>query len=206
VSRVCLLNTARSESDKRPVAKRSIIDSRENRMLRVIFSAITLVVLTACSSVPDMKPIEPAHSIDLPRFMGDWYVIANIPTFIEKEAYNAVERYRLEPSGRIATTFTFNNGAFDGPPKKYEPTGFVRDRSNAVWAMQFVWPIKAQYLIAYVDETYSHTIVARDKRDHVWVMARTPHIEPAIRAQLIERVRSLGYNTAELRFVPQQAR
>lgn len=175
-------------------------------MLRALLLTIPLVILSACSNAPDMKPIEPVTKIELPRFMGDWYVIANIPTFIEKDAYNAVESYRLEPDGTIATTFTFNKGAFDGPAKKYEPTGFVRDTSNAVWGMQFVWPIKAQYLIAYVDDSYSHTIIARDKRDHVWVMARTPTLEPAVQSQLIERVRKFGYDTTELRLVPQQAR
>ena len=175
-------------------------------MLRALLLTITLAILSACSNAPDMKPIQPVAKIELPRFMGDWYVIANIPTFIEKDAYNAVESYRLEPDGTIATTFTFNKGAFDGPPKKYEPTGFVRNSSNAVWAMQFVWPIKAQYLIAYVDDSYSHTIIARDKRDHVWVMARTPTIKPEVQAQLIERVRVLGYDTGELRIVPQRAR
>ena len=30
--------------------------------------------------------IPTAAPVDLPRFMGDWYVIANIPTFIEKDA------------------------------------------------------------------------------------------------------------------------
>ena len=37
--------------------------------------------------------------VDLPRFMGDWYVIANIPTFIEKGAHNAVESYALDADG-----------------------------------------------------------------------------------------------------------
>ena len=33
------------------------------------------------------------------------------------------------------------------------PRGFVVDRaSNAVWGMQFVWPIKADYRIAYLSE------------------------------------------------------
>jgi apolipoprotein D and lipocalin family protein len=36
-------------------------------------------------------------SVDLERFMGDWYVIANIPTFIEKGAHNAVEGYQMVP-------------------------------------------------------------------------------------------------------------
>ena len=52
--------------------------------------------------------------VDLPRFMGDWYVIANIPTFIETGAHNAVESYALAEDGSIETTFTFRDGAFDG--------------------------------------------------------------------------------------------
>ena len=47
--------------------------------------------------------------------MGDWYVIANIPTFIEKDAYNAIESYRLDDDGTVATTFRFNKGSLDGP-------------------------------------------------------------------------------------------
>ena len=43
-----------------------------------------------------MKPIHTVEKVDLNRFIGDWYVIANIPTFIEKDAYNAIETYRLE--------------------------------------------------------------------------------------------------------------
>ena len=43
----------------------------------------------------------------LERFMGDWYVIANIPTPLEKGAHNAVESYRLDSNGTVATTFTF---------------------------------------------------------------------------------------------------
>ncbi len=107
--------------------------------------------------------------------MGDWYVIANIPTSIERGAHNAVESYRLDTDGSIATTFTFRDGAFNGELKRYCPRGFVRDtRSNAIWGMQFLWPIKADYRIVYVSPDYQRTIIGREKRDNVWVMARTP--------------------------------
>ena len=33
--------------------------------------------------------------------------------------------------------------------------------------MQFVWPIKAEYLIVYLDEDYSKTVIGRSKRDFV---------------------------------------
>ncbi|MCA9421954.1 MAG: lipocalin family protein, partial [Nitrospira sp.] len=52
--------------------------------------------LLGCSSPP---PIQTASQLNLERFMGDWYVIANIPTFIETEAFNAVESYRLNDDG-----------------------------------------------------------------------------------------------------------
>ena len=41
--------------------------------------------------------LETAPQVDLPRFMGDWYVIASIPTRFERNIYNAIERYDLRP-------------------------------------------------------------------------------------------------------------
>jgi apolipoprotein D and lipocalin family protein len=159
-------------------------------------------MLSACSSTP---AIPTAKSVDLPRFMGDWYVIANIPTRWERDAYNAVESYKLDPDGSIATTFTFREGAFDGPEKVMRPRGFVRDRTtNATWGMQFVWPIRAEYLIAHVDPGYTETIIARSQRDYVWVMARKPVLADQDYQRLVGMVAELGYDVAKLQKVPQR--
>ena len=161
-----------------------------------------VLMLSACSSAPTI-PV--AERVDLERFMGDWYVIANIPTSPEKGAHNAVESYRLDNDGSIATTFTFREGSFDGPEKVMRPRGFVRDReSNAVWGMQFVWPIKAEYLIAHVDEGYTETIIARSRLDYVWVMARTPTIPAEDFERLRRQVADLGYDVNKLQKVPQR--
>jgi len=61
------------------------------------------VVHTGCASV-QRPAIHTVPLVDLQRFMGAWYVIANIPTFVETNAYNAVESYRLDADGKIATT------------------------------------------------------------------------------------------------------
>lgn len=143
--------------------------------------------------------------VDLERFMGDWYVIGNIPTWIEKGAHNAVESYALNDDGTIATTFRFRQDGFDGPLKEYHPTGFVEDDgSNAIWAMQFVWPIKAEYLIVHLDPTYTQTVVARNKRDYVWIMARTPTMPAEQYDRLVDQLVAWGYDRAAIRRVPQQ--
>ena len=164
------------------------------------YLALGAIVLIAagCST---QKPMPAVDYVDLKRFMGDWYVIANIPTFVEKNAFNPVESYRLNDDGTIATTFTFNLGSLNGELKQYKPTGFIKDKgSNAIWGMQFIWPIKADYRIVYLDESYQQTIIGRMSRDYVWIMARTPKIPASDYAKLVSNVESLGYDIDLLQF------
>jgi apolipoprotein D and lipocalin family protein len=162
------------------------------------------LLLAACERPAPMPTV--AH-VDLPRFMGDWYVLGSIPTYMEEGAHNALESYRLEPDGSIATTFTFRAGTFDGEEKRHTPRGFVADRkSNAVWEMQFLWPIRADYRIVYLDADYTRTVIAREKRDYVWIMARTPAIAEADYQRLVAFAASLGYDAARIQKVPQRWR
>lgn len=149
--------------------------------------------------------IRTEQSVDLARFMGSWYVIANIPTFIEKDIYNAVERYELGDDNKIDTTFTYRKGGFDGDAREMNPTGFVEDTdSNAVWSMQFIWPFKADYRIVYVADDYSQTIIGRNKRDYAWIMAREPAIAEADYERLVAILIEQGYDISKLRKVPQR--
>ena len=162
-----------------------------------------LPMLAGCAS--GATELDTVDYVNLERFMGEWYVIASIPTFLEKEAYNAIEEYELNDDGTIATTFTFRKGGFDGKRKKYEPKGWVTDPdTNAVWGMQFIWPIKADYRIVYLTPDYSQTVIARNKRDYVWIMARTPDISDEDYQKLTEFIAGIGYDTSKLRKVPHQ--
>ena len=171
---------------------------------RLAWIPLVAAGLAACATHPPTIP--PVASVDLPRFMGDWYVIAHIPTPPEREAYDAVESYRLDAEGRIRTTFRYRKGGFDAPLETMEPVGtVVPGTRNAVWGMQFVWPIKAEYVIVDLAPDYSRTIIGRSKRDYVWLMARTPSLPEAELQSAIARIGALGYDTTKLRMVPQSA-
>jgi len=173
-----------------------------NRLIKVISSVGLVSFLAGCSNHPPMKTV---NYVDLERFMGDWYVIANIPTSIEKNAFNAVENYALNDDGTVATTFTFNEGGFDGELKKYQPKGFIKDaQTNALWGMQFVWPVKADYRIVYLDSEYTQTIIGRQARDYVWLMTRSPSISESEYQSLIQVIQDLGYDTSKINRVPQK--
>jgi apolipoprotein D and lipocalin family protein len=169
-------------------------------LARILLVSLSLF-LGACATP---APIRTVDYVDLERFMGDWYVIANIPTFVEEGAHNAVESYRLDDDGTIETTFTFRDGGFDGELKEYNPRGFVRDpESNAVWGMQFIWPFKAEYRVIYLAPDYSQTIIGRSKRDYVWIMARQPQVPPADFEAMLAFLAEQGYDTSQIERVPQ---
>jgi len=151
-----------------------------------LVAALLLATLAGCAvRGPQLATVS---EVDLERFMGDWYVIAHIPAFVERNAFNAIESYELN-GNRIETTFRFRNKGFDGPEKQYEPNAIVEDtQSNAVWGMQFVWPFRSDFRIVHLDEDYSTTIIGRNKRDYVWIMARKPELSDREYEALVQRV------------------
>ena len=179
------------------------IFGRKRALIAVLMAAVGT---TACSfHAMGAEPPRPVEYVDLERLMGPWYVISSTPTFIDKESFNAIEEYTLTGDGTIQTKFSFFDGGFDGPLKTYHPKGFVKeDGSNAVWGMQFVWPIKADYQIVYLNDDYSRVIVAREKRDLVWLMAREPSIPDDEYQALLAQIVALGYEASSLRLTPQK--
>ena len=165
---------------------------------------VTALFVAGCAVSPNVT-IRPVPQVDLQRFAGDWYVIGNIPTRPERNAFNAVESYTLQPDGKIATRFRYREGAFDGELKTMNPVGtVVPGTNNAVWGMQFFWPIKAEYVIVDIDRDYQLTIIGRSDRDYAWIMARTPQISEASYQTAVARLKELGYSVDGLRRVPQR--
>ena len=180
------------------------------------YFGLVLICVTQLAGCQTLSAPELLRAIDrpieLPRFMGDWYVIAHIPTFIEDEAYNGVESYRLAEDGTIPINYTFNDGGFDGPRKTYYPRGFIHNQqTKAEWRVQFAWPlwnkglrVKATYLITYLDDNYETTIIGVPDRSYVWIMARTKTLPEKRYQELVAWLAQSGHDVTKLRRVPQR--
>lgn len=149
-------------------------------------------------------PLPLAEGVDLDRFMGDWYVIGGILTPLEWGVCNAVESYRRNPDGSIATRFSFRRGGPRGCRSSFDSTAFVSDEDPAVWGMQFVAPLRADYRIMRVDPDYRIAVVGREARDLVWIMARTPALDDATWEGLCAFLGDCGYAMERAWRVPQQ--
>ncbi len=165
-----------------------------------------LLAAAGCATVPPPPTVE---RVDVPRFMGDWYVQGGILTWFERDAYNAVENYRLAEDGSSPTTYTLNRGALDGPRKTFHSTAWVHDKeSGAEWRVQFFWPFKFPYLIVHLEPDYSLTAISTEDRGYLWIMSRAPHVPEEQYARLIARLDELGFDTnafVRVRHAPAQA-
>ena len=74
------------------------------------------------------KPLKTVSHVDLPRYMGDWRVIAIIPYFAEKGCVDSVESYALRKDGKIDNWFTYRKPSFDAPQEKLTALDDVGDR------------------------------------------------------------------------------
>ena len=165
---------------------------------------LTLSIMTLLSACSSPKPLPMEDSVNIKSFMGPWFVQGYTPILVDKEAHNAVEHYYQDDAGKILTTYQFRDGSFDGKIKTYQPTGFVQDDpSNAYWKMQFLWPIKADYIIIYLDEDKGHTIIGHPNRKYAWIMTRETSIPEDTYTFLLNKLKPLDYDLSVVQRLPQ---
>lgn len=172
----------------------------------LLFISVLFISVIALVSCTKRESLDTVSYVDIEQFMGDWYVIANIPTMFEKDAYNPIESYQLDADGTVATTFTFNKDSFDGEQKVITAKGFIKNKqTNAEWGMQFMWPIKADYRIVYLDDDYEYTVIGRNKRDYLWIMARQQPMPDEIYNELESMLAGMGYDIQQIQRAPHQS-
>lgn len=167
-----------------------------------------VLLLGACALRPMAdSPVPLVPQVDLARYAGDWYLVAHIPTRRDRGAHNAVENYRVNADGRIAITYENRLGGFEGKPKRMTPIAeVVEGTGNALWGVRFgwYWPFWYEYRIAHLEPDYSAAIVARSKRDFLWIFSRSPQLSVAQQARYEKLIASWGYDPARLEPVPQR--
>jgi apolipoprotein D and lipocalin family protein len=165
--------------------------------------------IAGCQSTPPnpnslaLEAPQLAH-VDLPRYMGRWYNIANIPYFGEKGYVASYSEWTLRPDGAIDDLYVGRKGGFDEPETRREfVDSVVPGSGNAHWRVRLFWPIYVSQLTLYVDPDYQYTILGYPDKSLGWIFARSPDMSGSRYAELLERLETMGYDTTRFRRVPQ---
>lgn len=173
--------------------------------MKQFISILALLALSGCAMMRGGPPLETVERVDLERYMGQWYVIANIPYFGERGNVAGRAIYRLREDGRIDDIYRYREGDFDAPEKEMRGVAWVVDAAtNAEWKVQFYWPIRFGYYIIGLDETYDWAVVGHPSREYAWIMAREPELSDERYAELLALLDRKGFEAGALKKVPQR--
>ena len=152
-------------------------------------------------------PLQPVAKVDLPRYMGDWHVIANIPYFAERNCLDSVESYALRSDGDIDNWFACRKKSFAAPMQRRANARAVIDdkSSNAVWHVKFFKVISVKYVILDLDPHYQWVVVGHPSRNYGWVMARAKTLDDATYQAALSSLSKQGYDVSRFKKVPQQS-
>ena len=138
--------------------------------------------------------MDTVNNIDVPRFMGKWYVISTIPNFVERGCENAYDIYTLNPDGTIDVLYY---AIKDGEEFTIKQNGEIIDKvNNSTWKMRFTKPYipfyRAPYEVIVLDDEYDYMVVGYPDNEYGWIMSRTNYMDEKIYQQIL--------NTLELDF------
>ncbi len=172
--------------------------------MRSLFAGLLLVLLSGCAIFQSGPPLPTVDHVDLDRYMGEWYVIANIPYFGERGNVAGRAIYRPREDGRMDDIYLYRKGDFDSRERTMEGVAWVVDEeTNARWKVRFYWPFTFAYYIVDLDPDYQWSLVGHPSRNYAWIMAREPRMDAELYQRLLARFDDLGFDSTELKKVPQ---
>jgi len=175
-----------------------------NKRHTIVYGLFVFLFSSGCTTMKE--PLKPVPFVDLPRYMGDWYVIANIPYFAEKNCVDSIESYALRNDGDIDNWFTCRDKSFDAPMKRKATARAVVDNtaSNSVWHVKFFKVLSVKYVILDLDPNYQWVAVGHPSRNYGWVMSRSKTMDEATYQAVLKSLAGQGYDVSRFKKVPQQ--
>ena len=94
------------------------------------------------------------------------------------------------------------NRGFDGDEGEWrEANGvarFVQSPDVAHLKVSFFGPFYGSYVVFELGEDYDYAFVSGFNRSYLWFLARTPQVSETLRAEFLETIVELGFDSADL--------
>lgn len=168
-------------------------------MLKIIITGVVLF-LAGCVGIP--KGVSPVADFNLEKYSGRWYEIARLDHGFERGLSRVTADYSLREDGGVRV---LNRGYSEKKKKWKEAEGrayFADGPDHGYLKVSFFGPFYGAYVVFELDrENYQYALVCGPDRSYLWILARTPEIEPALKDRLVARAAALGFETDRLIFV-----
>ncbi len=139
--------------------------------------------------------LQTVASVDLLRYMGKWYEISLYPQRFEKDCECTTAEYYMHSTYVEVRNTCMKNGK----EKKVKGKAFVVPNSgNAKLKVQFFWPFRGDYWIINLDKDYTWAVVSSPDKNYLWILSRTPKMDPVVYQKIIDDLVNRGFDQARI--------
>ena len=140
--------------------------------------------------------LEVVPHVELEKYLGKWYEIAHLPAKFQEGCNETTATYTLSKDGSISV---LNQCTKNGKMKQAKGKAKVVDKnSNAKLKVTFFWPFYGDYWIIKLGNDYDYAVVGTPNRKYLWILSRTPQMDDKLYSQLIENIKSKGFDPNNL--------
>jgi len=161
---------------------------------------LALLLAGGCTGIP--KGVTPVSGFDLERYLGRWYEIARLDHSFERGLTRVTADYSRRPKGGVQVVNRGYDAAKDEWREARGVAHFVGQPEVGHLKVSFFRPFYGGYVIAELDaDHYQYALVCGPTREYLWLLAREPVLDEAVRERLLARAAELGFATDQLLFI-----
>lgn len=166
----------------------------------------TLLLLTASAAgsllYNILKPIKSTapviQNFELNKYLGQWFEIARLDFYWEKNLKNVVAKYCLNDNGTIKVVNQGQQLQTDKIKTSIGKAKLAKKANFGALKVSFFGPFYSGYNIIHIDDNYQYALVFGENLDYMWILSRTKEIPTAIKNKYLDCAKKSGYATDQL--------
>lgn len=188
-------------------------------MASVVCLMLGVVATSSVASAAPLPELKAVPSVDLSRYQGLWYQIAYYPNTFQKQCFsNTTAQYKPLANGEIEVTNAcktpegvatsavgrarVKQNKILGVPVGKSVTSKLEVRFAPGW-LSWVPGVWANYWVIQLADDYRYAVVGEPSRKYLWILSRTPQLDPQDRAIISGLLQQQGYDPTLLKEEPQ---
>ena len=158
--------------------------------------AMTLLTLSCSAAKLDNSTVK---SLDVQKFLGEWFEIARLNHSFERGVYFPKTEYKMMPDGTIRVT---NSGIKDGKIKISVGKAKTTDTAGLL-RVSFFGPFYSDYRVMMLTDDYQYALIGSGSSKYLWILSRNPVIPTNVKYQILTEAGRRGYKVDRLIWMDQ---
>lgn len=169
------------------------------RKLTFFFLICASLVMSGCIEKSNIAPIQAVNELDINKFMGTWYEMANSRNSSKTPRAGFTVTFSMNEKGLITVLLKYHEMILYGPFKESTGKGkWLGPKHPGIIKISFFLNSYGDYHILDIDKDYTQALIFKQNSRNFRILSRVPALSVEDIKYLKEKIRSIGYNPDDL--------